>query len=161
MRLYWKNVSAQLFAYFHLVGNKESLCNMYRVISLNNIRATRSLKWKPLILLIEYCNAIRSLRANMIYYISSNPQSITKILDTRYALQTKQQNTSLVNMHGLHNADSSIELLDIHTTQTQTGEVRCTLQWSLSCHQHVCIRYFQEDTTQVTYENLKWMTFPT
>ena len=60
-----------------------------------------------------------------------------------------------------HSADSSIKLSDLHTTQTPAGEVICTLQWSLSGRQHVCISNSQEDITQTTKENLKWKKFPT
>ena len=39
-----------------------------------------------------------------------------------------------------------------HRTQTQTSEVRwaCTLQWSLSGHQHVCISNSWETFTEAT-----------
>ena len=60
-----------------------------------------------------------------------------------------------------HRADSFIKHSGCHTTQTQTqwGEVSCTLQWSLSGHQHVCISNSQEAITQATKENLKWKMF--
>ena len=57
--------------------------------------------------------------------------------------------------------ESSNKLSDLHTTQTQASEVRCTLQWSLSAHQHVCMSYSQEDITETAKENLKWNKFPT
>ena len=41
---------------------------------------------------------------------------------------------------------SSNDVPDFHTTQTMKwSEVRCTRQWSLSGHQHVCIIYSKED----------------
>ena len=37
----------------------------------------------------------------------------------------------------------------------------CTLQWSLSGHQHVCISNSRETFKEATKENLKWKTFTT
>ena len=51
---------------------------------------------------------------------------------------------SFLIVKAIHSAVCSIKLSGRHTTQTQTSEVSCTLQWSLSGHQHVCISYFQE-----------------
>ena len=39
-------------------------------------------------------------------------------------------------------------------------QVVCTLQRSLSGHQHGCISYSQEDIIAATEEDLKWKTFP-
>ena len=46
-----------------------------------------------------------------------------------------------------HSADSQNELPGIHTTQTEL--VRCTLQWSLSGHQHVCISSYSQEGIKV------------
>ena len=51
-----------------------------------------------------------------------------------------------------HSADSSNGLLNLHTTQTQ---VRCTLHWSPSGRQHVCISDTQEDIKGATEEKLE------
>ena len=46
-------------------------------------------------------------------------------------------------------------------TPRQVRWVRCTLQWSLSGHQHVCKSDSQEAITEAFKENLKWKTFTT
>ena len=62
-----------------------------------------------------------------------------------------------------HSAVSSNELLDLHTTQTQSSKVswgaRFSGHWVVTSMFSVCISYSQEDITQTTEENLKWKKF--
>ena len=55
--------------------------------------------------------------------------------------------TKMADHENSHSADRSIKFSGRQTTQTQTGEVSCMLQWSLSGHQHVCISNSQEAVT--------------